>query len=57
MSKGKVIAWVIAAMLASSAAIGEEKERNRANAAASERSAPGWIERGFARLERAVAGE
>lgn len=56
MSRAKVVAWSIVAMLAASPAVGEEKEKERSsgNAAASERTAPGWIERGFARLERAI---
>ena len=54
MSKRKVLAWAVAAMLAAGTAVGEEKERGRASAAEAERIAPGWIERGFARLERAI---
>lgn len=51
MSRTKVFAWAIVALLAAGTTIGAEKERE---AAASERTAPGWIERGFARLERAI---
>ena len=54
MSKGKVLAWVVAAMLAAGVTLGQEKERGGASAATPERVAPGWIERGFARLERAI---
>ena len=54
MSKVKVLAWAVAAMLAASTTVGQEKERGRASAAAPERSAAGWIERGFERLERAI---
>jgi hypothetical protein len=51
MSRTRVFTWAIVAMLAAGTTIGAEKERE---AAVSERTAPGWIERGFARLERAI---
>ena len=54
MTRGTVFALALAAMLAASAALGEEKDRGSSGASASERAAPGWIERGFARLERAI---
>lgn len=54
MSKGKVLACAVAAMLAASATLGQEKERDGVKAGAAEKAATGWIERGFARLERAI---
>lgn len=54
MSKGKVLAWAVAAILAAGTAVGQEKDRGSASAATPEQAAPGWIERGFARLERAI---
>ena len=54
MSKGKVLACAVAAMLAAGSTVGQEKERDKASVGASERDTAGWIERGFARMERAI---
>lgn len=54
MSKSRYVAWMLAAMLAAGTTLGQEKDRSAASAAPAQGIAPGWIERGFARLERAI---
>lgn len=54
MSKSRYVAWALAAMMATGTTLGQEKDRSAASAVPPERAAPGWIERGFARLERAI---
>lgn len=55
MRKGQRYAWVLAALLAASPAIGHDEDRSGARADGIDKPAPGWIERGFARVERAIA--
>ena len=54
MSKGTQFAWVLVALLAVSPAIGNE-ESSALRPDDGGRAAPNWIERGFVRLERAIA--
>lgn len=54
MSKGGWVAWALAAMLAAGTTLGQDRERGAASIATPVRVSPGWIERGLARLERAI---
>lgn len=54
MSKGGYVAWALAAMLAAGTTLGQDKERGAAGITTPERVSPGWIERGLARIERAI---
>ncbi|MEW6688029.1 MAG: hypothetical protein AB1452_02950 [Pseudomonadota bacterium] len=55
MSKSKAVTLMFALALAAGGALGEDTERGASAATTPERAAAGWIERGFARLERAIA--
>jgi hypothetical protein len=55
MRNGRRYAWVLAALLAASPAIGHDEDRTAARADRIDKTAPSWLERGFARLERAIA--
>ena len=54
MRRGTFIASALIAVLAAGTALGEERNRGAAGTETQARTAPGWIERGFARLERAI---
>lgn len=54
MSKSRYVAWALAAMLAAGTTFGQDKERGAASIATPDRVSPGWVERGLARLERAI---
>jgi len=54
MRKGTFIALALIAVLAAGTTLGEERNRGAAGTQMQARAAPGWIERGFARLERAI---
>ena len=54
MKRGTFVASALVAMLAAGTTFGEERDRGTARTETQEQTAPGWIERGFARLERAI---
>lgn len=48
------VAAALVAILATGTSFGEERDQGASRAGLQEQIAPGWIERGFARLERAI---
>ncbi|MEW5864041.1 MAG: hypothetical protein AB1773_10680 [Pseudomonadota bacterium] len=55
MSRSVGTAALIAALIAAAAAMAQDEPWRAGEAAVGERADGGWIERGFARLERAIA--